>query len=218
MKISIFLIISLLNSILSNLTFQLNNRARCYIEELFDNSVAMIKWKIRNVPAEDEKKKSINLLIIDVIENVHINIFKESNDQLLKTEYIKAEKGKISFMSPEAGQYKICAIYYGPAIKDLSMGIKIHSDNMDEPRLNLAIKNEDVIPLNEKVADILSKGKGIIKKQEAEIEDEDGYARFQMTISKNYYILTVIQIIIIISLGIYQIYSFRKFLSLNNVI
>ncbi len=121
-------------------------------------------------------------------------------------------------MSVGSGQYKICASYHGNLHKDLMMGIKINSDNMDEPKLSSAIKNEDVAPLNEKVKNILNVGNVLIKWQENDLDNEDIIAAQQMSSSRNYYILTVFQIIVIVALGLYQIFSFRKFLSFNNVI
>ncbi len=163
-------------------------------------------------------RKKVKYINTAIIENTHLNIYRESDDQLLKTENITNEKGKIAFMSPGAGQYKICVTYYGPPQKELVCGIKINSDNMDEPKLTNALKFEDVDPLNEKVEEILKQGRNIISYQELDLEDEDEIAQYQMNSSKNYYVLTIIQIVVIVSLGIYQIFNFRKFLSLNQVI
>ncbi len=52
------IIISLISVVFSSLKFQLTTKKpRCYIEELFENSVAMIKWKISNLPEDEEIKK-----------------------------------------------------------------------------------------------------------------------------------------------------------------
>ncbi len=49
----------IISAVFSSLTFNLTNkRPRCYIEELFSDSVAMVKWKLYNLPAEEDKKKS----------------------------------------------------------------------------------------------------------------------------------------------------------------
>jgi hypothetical protein len=151
------------------------------------------------------------------MDKIHITIFNESSG-LVKTEYIKNEKGKMSFQPNQAGQYKICSSLNGVSNEPILMGLKIHSDNMDEPRLETAITKSDIVPLNSKVQEILGEGRAYLNHQESELDEEDYNSKIQMSSSRNYYVLTIIQVVIIIGLGIYQIFSFRKFLSLNQVI
>jgi hypothetical protein len=124
----------------------------------------------------------------------------------------------MSFQPNTAGQYKICGSFNGSSSEPLLMGIKIHSDNMDEPRLETAITKDDVAPLNVKVNDILGEGRSYLSHQESDLDEEDYNSKLQMSSSRNYYLCTIVQVIIIIGLGIYQIFSFRKFLSVNHVI
>jgi hypothetical protein len=43
----------------SSLTFELkSNHPRCYLEELFNESVAMIKWKIMDLPEDSVQRSS----------------------------------------------------------------------------------------------------------------------------------------------------------------
>jgi hypothetical protein len=145
-------------------------------------------------------------------------IYKESNKQTVLSQHITTETGKVSFSPTIAGQYRICVVYYGTYEGDFEIGLKIQSDNMHEPSISNALKTEDIIPLNKRVLDILSESKNIINLQTEELQNEDDIAIYQMKISRTYLALSVIQIIIILSIGIYQIYNFRKFLSVNRII
>jgi heme/copper-type cytochrome/quinol oxidase subunit 2 len=148
---------------------------------------------------------------------MYLNFFKEDGS-LIKTLNLTGEKGKTSFQPNETGQYKICANYNGNNNDAIVVGIKIHSDNMDEPKLHAAIKTDDISPLNSKVNEIIGEGKAFMTHQNSEMDEEDYNAKLQMSASRNYYILTVVQVVVIIGLGLYQVFSFRKFLSTNNVI
>jgi hypothetical protein len=48
-----------LEAIFSSLVFELKKgRPRCYVEELYDESVAMVKWKLSGLPEDQAKKQS----------------------------------------------------------------------------------------------------------------------------------------------------------------
>ncbi len=137
---------------------------------------------------------------------------------MLKENHITAKKGKMSFIPPHASYYRKCVVYYGTYEGDFEVGLKILSDNMNEPSISVAIKTEDLKRLNNRVTDIVSLSKHFLNQQHEEIEDEDKLARYQMNVSKSYLWLTVIQIMILLCLGIYQIYNFKKFLLLSRII
>jgi len=61
------------------------------------------------------------------------------------------------------------------------------------------------------VAKTIKNGEKLIKKQEDELELEDNAARRQIEYISYYYSLAVFQIIVVIAVGLYQIFSFRKF-------
>ena len=89
---------------------------------------------------------------------------------------------------------------------------------MDEPNIKTALKNVDLDPVHLKVRDILEGGKGLVDHQKSEIYDEDVAAQEQILSSRKYYYMTVVQIVVIVGLGMYQLLSFRKFLGSNQII
>jgi hypothetical protein len=89
------------------------------------------------------------------------------------------------------------------------------SDNMDEPNISTALKTSDLDPVHSNIKKVLAKGEKYIKLQESELESELYSANSQKSNLSFYYSVTVFQIIIIVILGLYQIYSFRDFLLKN---
>jgi predicted PP-loop superfamily ATPase len=172
----------------------------------------MIKWKVSGVEESDEGKKSQFLSLIQ------ISISKETSKEVVKREYLKNMTGKISYNSEADETYKICVSYHGgwavpyPAL----IGIKIASDNMDHPDLKNAIKNEDIDPLHKKTEEIIKNSREYIELQKHEISKEDSYAMDHMSFSRTFYYITVFQLVVIVGLGLYQVFSFKKFLASNN--
>lgn len=219
--------LSLLSS--TNSTLQVNlddGRERCFIEELFTTSVASIKWKIElgsmlTIEKRNKTKEEISGLVPESIsKNIHIIIRDEESSEVLKTFSAEINKGKNSFQSKKTAFYVICVRYTGQRLPNdnIFLSMKIQSNNMDEPQLNSAIKTSDIDPLASQVNLIVEKGKEITSKQVTELDDEDHYARLQMEITTSYSFLNMIQVVVILGLGIYQIWSFKKFLVANNLI
>ena len=98
------------------------------------------------------------------------------------------------------------------------MKLKIESDTTDEVNLNKAVKKGDLNPVSAKINKIIQKAEKIIKFQLIDQKVENQTSEIQIQYNKNFFILTVIQIFIIIIVGLYHIYSFRKFLLRNYIV
>jgi hypothetical protein len=92
------------------------------------------------------------------------------------------------------------------------------SDNMDEPNIKEAIKSEDLDPVLDSVKKIIIRGERIIKQQENELSSENQLANTQLSNMNYYYTLTIVQILVVVLLGVYQLFSFRKYLVINRSI
>jgi hypothetical protein len=219
MKIISILLITLISFLITNvnnsLLFEIQtDREKCFVEELYTGSVMMIKWKVRGVDEPDQQKEK------QFYGYIQVYILAEKTNRIIKREFLQSAKGKISIHSEEEGFYKICVAYHGgwsvpyPAL----MSLKINSDNMDEPDIKSAIKMTDIDPIHKKFSNILQAGQHIIEKQTNETMHEDDAAKLHIYSTKNYYYMAVIQVLVIMTVGIYQIFTFRKFLVNNNVI
>jgi hypothetical protein len=146
---------------------------------------------------------------------MHISIMNEATSDILQIHSIKELKGKFSFVSKTNAYYKICVektnVYWSDR-DPIFVNLKFMSDNMDEPNISSAIKKQDLDPLHEKLSKAIKKGERLIKDQENELDQEDRVANQQMNSIHSYYRMAIIQLIIIFGLGIYQIFSFRKFI------
>jgi hypothetical protein len=213
--ILILLILFLFSFVNSYLHFEIQpDRQKCFIEELFKGSVMMAKWKFYGVDDSDEEVAK------KFYSHMQILIMTLDGSKIFKREFLPTSTGKISFHSEDEGFYKICVNYHGSWTVPFHafMSLKINSDNMDEPDLKSAVKDKDLDPIHEKFVALLDAGNNLIQKQTNETFYEDEAASTHIHTTKNYYYMTVIQVLVILSVGIYQIFKFRKFLVSNNVI
>jgi hypothetical protein len=208
----LLLFIYLFNSINCTLSFELtHDRPRCYLDELFKGSVMLIKWKI--IYENGEKVAD------EDVKHIQITVSEDESGIVLHTHEVKTQQGKFSFHSGGHGYYGICMQMTGwKNQRKMFMSVKLNSDNMEEPDLMKALKNADIDPVHAKAREILEDGKNIVMKQATVIQEEDTAAVLQINMSKSYYYMTIVQVVVVIALGIYQIFNFRKFLSQNSVI
>lgn len=216
MKIFTSLItLSLIISIIKAFHFEIKaKKEHCYIEELFHSSVAVIKYRIWATTYQDNQFAFIELPDKDFLENIEITVYTEQGE-ILKTKSLEAAKGKFPFISPTDAYYKICVrskAKHKNKNEQIFFKLRITSDNMDDPNIKEALKTTDIDPLHDNIRDIVKRGERLVNWQENELQEESNAANSQMSNMNFYYSVTVFQILIIIILGVYQIYSFRGFL------
>lgn len=198
----------------SSLHFELRQaKKRCILEELYLNNMAMIKYSVKGAElgTEEEQKQFYSAINIRV---THVN---DNNNIPIDTFIDKAE-GKISFMAKTEGQYMVCAFLFPSKWEPnnrVTMSLIIMSDNMDEPNLEKALKQEEVDEIHDKVDEILHKGQRYIDHQNNLIKMEDKDSKSIIKMQKIFYYLTIVQIIIVIGLGIYQIRNLKNYLEEN---
>lgn len=120
------------------------------------------------------------------------------------------------------GYYLVCVSFVGSAYwsKFPNISVKVHivSDNMDEPNLKDALKQKDANEFHSKLRNIINIGSNIVSGQKSEMKQEDLYALYAMDNTRTLYYLAFFQIFVIVCLGIYQIISFRKYLTSHHII
>ena len=206
---AILLVLCQISLSTSTLQFELEvDKFKCFYEELFKGSVMMIKWKVSGLVEPDEQKATMFLAMIN------LSVIGEKNHELYKREPFRTTKGKLTFNSNEEATYKVCVTYHGgwTIPYPVLVGLKISSDNMDEPNIKDAIKTTDVDVLHQKTKTVLETGRNLIERQKGETDDEENVAFNMMRYSKTYYKIAVFQILVVLALGVYQVVRFRKFL------
>ena len=105
-----------------------------------------------------------------------------------------------------------------PKSLKLFMKLSIDSDTSENVNIENAIKHHDLNPVTEKIEKIIDKSKIIVEAQKQETEIEDAFSMIQMNYTWNFTLISIIQIFVVVVVGLYHIYSFRKFLYNNNII
>lgn len=96
--------------------------------------------------------------------------------------------------------------------------MKVETDSQHEVDVNKLVKKEDLNPMAQKMDTIIRKAEKILKKQNSEFEREDESYNLQQYYSQALVYFTIFQIIIVLLISIYHLYSFRTFLITNKVI
>lgn len=214
-QIPLILLLLALPSISPNLLFVLkDNVPTCYIEELFMNSVLIIKYKMFTKSHSD-----LSMLV----PYIRMTITGEDDKKQYNSFGISEVKGKNSFLAPKEGMYRVCVYrsrYRGNNApkEDVYMNIKFASDNMDEVNLSNAIKTDDLNNLQKKAKQIIAMTEPIIRNQESNLYNENKSSVETLENSKWYKYMTFGQVIITFIIGLVQLNNFRKFLKMQNVI
>ena len=214
--IYIFLLFQLFNYSLSSLKFNIpNNREKCFAEEIFVTGTLLIRYDLKGIDSIKKENQE------KVLQNIKLFV-KGPDNKMIHEINLSERKGKFAFRVEKEGYYFICSKYYkiwsvADLPKDVLLGIKISHDysskNVDE-----GLKRNDVDNLREQITSLKYKMVPSISSSKKEIDEEDKMAKAMISTSNLYFILTLIQIILIFIIAIYQIFNVKKFLSNKRLI
>lgn len=146
----------------------------------------------------------------------------EETGDLISRHIVRTYSGKFSHTVLRDGFYKICAqnvVASWLANQKVLMNLKINTDTHDDMvDIRNAVNNEDVHGVSSKVNKIISQAKKIIESQSVEIKGEDLSYSLQSEYSRTLVAFTIIQIIAVTLVGVFHVYSFRKYLVMQKVI
>jgi hypothetical protein len=184
---------------------------RCYVDELFTDTTILIKYKVFTFESEGENYIKNN------IDAVWVNIYDDYGRRLTGHK-VTNYKNKFTLHIKEDSFYRICVETSGGSYEargKVFFQLKLASENMDEPDISKAIKKEDVSNLQEDLRALVRKSSRIVRYQKGELNTEDSIAKLQISDSRLYYGLTVIQIVIIGLVFCYNLYIFIKLINKN---
>jgi hypothetical protein len=165
-----------------------------------------------------------------------LKISKTDNETPLSLHSIKRVKGKHSFTSKESiytslikgGNYKICVFINGSSIfnrQSVKIRIRLDTDGSEEKDLSDTLKNSDISfstrnirAIIRKVSKVFKQGLKVIDHEKYNLDHEDKFTQTHVSYSKTFIYITVAQIFIVLGLGIYNLISFKNFLSQKNLI
>ena len=214
--IFITLMFSFLNLSNQSLKFNIpNNREKCFTEEIYTNSTLLIRYDLKGVESikADNQEK--------VLKNIKLFI-KNPKGKIIRELYLINRKGKFALYVDMEGNYQICSRYYKTwsvteLPKDVVLGIKIRTDYDYQP-LETSLEKKDLEHFWDEMRILKSKMIPSITSSKSELDEEDKMAKTIIHTSKLYLKLTIIQLILIIIIAVYQIFSIKNFLLTKQII
>lgn len=174
----------------------------------------LIKLKIQNLNLSDQDH-------IKIFNNIWIKVINDGNNkQIYKLNPKKLENFQ-SFTVEDDGKYKVCI--HRPRLIGISkmnvyIQMNVITDNTIEKNLDKALKDRDMTIITDKIGYLIEKSRRVIEYQEKEVEIEDAFANMQVTYIKDFVLFAFLQIFVIVCIGSYHIFSFRKFLINNGML
>ena len=214
--INITLFFSLIYLSQSSLKFNIpNNREKCFVEEIYNNGTLLIRYDLKGI--ESIKKEYQE----KVLQNIKLFI-KNPKGNIIRELYLINRKGKFALHVDMEGVYYICSKYYKiwsvtELPKDVVLGIKIRTD-YDYKSLETSLEKKDVDHFLEELRVLRSKVIPSITSSKIELDEEDKMAKTIISTSKLYFKLAIIQLVLIVIIAIYQIFSIKKFLTSKRII
>ena len=212
----ITIIISLFNLSNQSLKFNIpNNREKCFAEEIYINGTLLIRYDLKgieSIKSEHQEK---------VLKNIKLFI-KNPKGKIIRELYLINRKGKFALHVDMEGQYQICARFFKiwsitELPKDVVLGIKIRTD-YDYQNLETSLEKKHLNHFLEEMRILKSKVIPSITSSKVELDEEDKMAKEIISTSKLYLKLSIIQLILIIIIAVYQIFSIKNFLKKKQII
>ena len=192
-----------------------NNRDKCFTEEIYTNGTLLIRYDLKGIelirPEHQEK----------VLKNIKIFV-KNPKGIIVRELYLTDRKGKFALLTDMEGTYQICSRYYKSwsiteLPKDVLLGIKIRTDYDYQP-LESSLEKKDIDRFLEEMRILKSKVVPSITSSKAELDEEDKMAKAIISTSKLYFNLTIVQLVLIVIIAFYQIFSVKQFLMSKQII
>ncbi len=97
------------------------------------------------------------------------------------------------------------------------LGIKIRTD-YDYQSLETSLEKKDIDHFKEQIRVLKSKVVPSISSSKQELDEEDIMAKKIISTSKLYFKLTIIQLVLIVIIAVYQIFNIKTFLTSKQII
>ena len=214
--IFITLMFSFLNLSNQSLKFNIpNNREKCFTEEIYTNSTLLIRYDLKGVESikADNQEK--------VLKNIKL-FLKNPKGKIIKELDLLNRKGKFAIYIDMEGVYQICSRYYKTwsvteLPKDFVLGIKIRTD-YEYQSIESSLEKKDLDQFWEEIRILKGKVLPSISSSKVELDEEDKMAKTIISTSKLYLKLSIIQLILIVIIAVYQIFNIKNFLLKKQII
>ena len=182
-----------------------NNKQKCFYDNFYENMVIIMNYKIL-----DEDIKAPNRT--DLFE---IAIYTNNDKELVKTFTNANLKGKFPFLIEKSGEYKVCiqtkeSSLFTRSRRNLKLSFQIDTDEDVIDDAENAVKMKDFEMVNDKVKRVQRKISTLSSMQTYQNKVEKTFSDNQIKSSKLIVSLSIIQIIVIIVVGGFHVYSLTK--------
>ena len=213
----LIIIFSYFNIINCSLRFNIPNyRDKCFIQELYVSGALQIRYHLSGFEKYFKGKEQEELF-----KNIKIFIKDEKGNRIHETS-LKERKDKFVVHIKEAGQYQVCARYNKPyrgkeLSGDIVLGLKIRND-FNFADLENSLQEEDVQHFWTKIRDIKKNMFPSIESAKKEISEEDDTAKSMYSTINTYYVLTIIQLIIILIFSCLTVCKYKDYFKKKSII
>jgi hypothetical protein len=157
---------------------------------------------------------------LKVFNNIRFSITNDKTNKVLFKFNPKKIKNSNSYTIEDNGKFRICV--FRPRLKGINtvkvmLKMKVITENTEGKNLDKALKDKDLNPISDKINHIIDKSNQIIISQKKETDIEDAFSNMQISYTWNFVLFAVLQVIGVLIIGVYHIYSFRRFLISNNM-
>ena len=206
----LFIICCLFNYSYSSLKFNIpNHREKCFTEEFYLEGSLLIRYDLKGT--EYIKRNQLE----KVLQKIKLMI-KDPDGKIMKEIDLTNKKDKFVLKIEREGVYYICTKYYKtwnvPELpKEVLLGIKISSD-FEHKELDKVLEKKDINNFMNSISNLKYKVMPTISSSKKELDEEDKIAKVIISTSNLYFTLSILQLILIFIIALYQIFNLRKFL------
>ena len=211
------LFLALFNLIETSLKFNIPSyREKCFSQELYIEGTLLIKYDLTGFE-KDFQGDAQN----ELFKNIKIFIKNEKSKIVYETQ-LKSRKEKFAILLKESGNYQICTRYFRPRRgrelpNNVLMGLKIRND-YHYTNLQESLHREDVNNFWKKIRDIKRDIRPSIEASKSELKEEDKTAKSIISSVNTYYALSCLQLVVIIVMTMYIIFTYQDFFKKKSII
>ena len=215
--ITLFLIIISFNYTESSLKFNIpSHRDKCFQQEIYLEGTLLIRYDISGFEKYFKGTKQD-----EFFHNIKILVKNEKGRSIYES-FLKNRKDKIAIYIKYPEIYQVCARYFkSPGEKDLPneilMGIKIRND-FHYTEIDNSLHKDDVKDFWKRISTIKKDMIPSLEVEKKEIEEEDNTAKSMIHSINTYKALCLLQLIIIIFMTTFTLYSFKNYFKSKSII
>ncbi|CAD8187806.1 unnamed protein product (macronuclear) [Paramecium tetraurelia] len=180
---------------------------KCFSDEVPSQTIVVIYHELMSEGVAKNEKRDIPKMIKD---GITLNVYGPDGN-IVKTAKTVEGKNKLSFTAKTMGRYKFCVIKSKQfwSVNEYKYSIKIQQ-GVDH-NLQDAANKTHVESIKDRISALKNRTDDFISLQQLNREQEDKLTTQSIDISRRVTQTTILQIVVLLASGVYQIWSLKKF-------